>query len=104
MRMKRFDRFWFSGLRFLLLNDFEAWLPHPCALRKGALFGFQHLGPEPTLSQRRERMGHPPAEVLLNLLRWRVGQLWNDLELQVPHSCDLCKGAVHAPDPCSLKV
>jgi len=60
MRMKRFDRFWFSGLRFLLLNDFEAWVPHPCALRKGALFDSQHLGQEPTLSQPRERMGHPP--------------------------------------------
>ena len=47
----------------MLLNDFEAWVPHPCALRKGALFGFQHLGPEPTLSQRRERMGHSPRVI-----------------------------------------
>src|SRR6267154_6152453 len=29
------------------------------------------------------------AEVLLNLLRWRVCQLLNGLELRVPHSCDL---------------
>ena len=51
------------------LNDFEVWVPHPCALCKGAVLDFQHLGQEPTHSQPRERVDHPPLQT--HLVGWR---------------------------------
>src|SRR6266705_528308 len=35
-------------------------VPDPCALCKGAVLDFLHLGQDPTVSQPREWMGHPP--------------------------------------------
>jgi hypothetical protein len=38
----------------------EGRVPHPCALCKGAVLGFQYVGQVPTLSQPREWLDYPP--------------------------------------------